>query len=94
MQLVPVFNNANASAFLEVHAIMHLNNPAFIRPLYKDINAVFDYTKNRLFKNGDCKRWIHKDDNQKLIGRIAAFVSEKYKNKDDDIPVGGFGFFD
>lgn len=94
MQLVPVVNSADATAFLEVHALMHLNNPAFIRPLDKDINAVFDRRKNRLYKNGDCQRWILKDGNQNPIGRIAAFVSEKYKNKGDNIPVGGFGFFD
>jgi hypothetical protein len=29
-----------------------------------------------------------------LIGRIAAFVNKRYKNKGDDVPVGGMGFFD
>ena len=28
------------------------------------------------------------------IGRIAAFVNKKYRNKGDDVPVGGIGFFD
>ena len=35
-----------------------------------------------------------KDDSGKLIGRIAAFINKKYKNKGDDIPVGGIGFFE
>jgi len=28
------------------------------------------------------------------FGRIAAFVNKKYKNKGDDVPVGGIGFFE
>ena len=39
-------------------------------------------------------RWILKDDEGKLIGRIAAFTNKKYKNKGDDVPVGGIGFFE
>ena len=35
-----------------------------------------------------------KNEEGKLIGRIAAFVNKKYKNKGDDVPVGGIGFFD
>jgi GNAT superfamily N-acetyltransferase len=29
-----------------------------------------------------------------LTGRIAAFTNKKYKNKGDEVPVGGIGFFD
>ncbi len=29
-----------------------------------------------------------------MIGRIAAFINKKYKNKGDDVPVGGIGFFE
>ena len=50
--------------------------------------------KNKTFRFGDAIRWILKDDAGKLIGRIAAFTNKKYKNKGDDVPVGGIGFFE
>jgi hypothetical protein len=49
---------------------------------------------NKAFRFGKCTRWILKDENGNLIGRIAAFVNKKYKNKGDDVPIGGIGFFD
>ena len=73
---------------------LNKNNPAYIRPLDKDIYEVFDEKKNKTFRFGEVTRWILKDDSGKLIGRIAAFNNKKYKNKGDDVPVGGVGFFD
>jgi hypothetical protein len=61
---------------------------------YNEINDVFDPKKNRAFNSGDAKRWILKDNNGNLLGRIAAFISSKYINKGDAYPVGGCGFFD
>ena len=60
----------------------------------KDINDVFDPEKNKAFRFGEAARWILKDNTGKLAGRIAAFTNKKYKNKGDDVPVGGIGFFD
>src|SRR5439155_571400 len=50
--------------------------------------------KNNAFRFGEAERWIVGDGNGKLIGRIAAFTNKKYKNKGDDVPVGGMGFFE
>jgi hypothetical protein len=71
-----------------------MGNPAYIRPIDKEINEVFDPERNKAFRHGEVTRWILKDDEGRLIGRIAAFVNKKYKNKGDDVPVGGVGFFD
>lgn len=94
MQLLEVNSPALAKAFIRVNVELNKDNPAYIRPLDKDINEVFDPAKNKTFRNGEATRWILKDDQGKLIGRIAAFVNKKYKNKGDDVPVGGMGFFD
>ncbi len=93
MQLIPVTDKATAQAFLQVPVVLHKNDPNWIRPLDKDINEVFDKEKNKAFRFGEIIRWILKDDAGKLIGRIAAFTNKKYKNKGDDVPVGGMGFF-
>ncbi|MEI9807825.1 MAG: hypothetical protein WDO16_08075 [Bacteroidota bacterium] len=53
------------------------NDPNYIRPLDKDIYETFDPKKNKAFRFGEAIRWILKDDNGKLLGRIAAFVNKK-----------------
>src|SRR6187455_883618 len=94
MQLIEVTNNSLAKDFLLVNVLVNAGNPNYIRPLEKDVNMVFDRKKNKAFRSGEVTRWVLKDENGKLLGRIAAFVNKKYKNKGDDIPVGGIGFFD
>ena len=94
MQIILVTDKTNAEQFLQVAVQLHKNEPNWIRPLDKDINEVFDKDKNKAFRFGEVVRWILKDDEGKLIGRIAAFINKKYKNKGDDVPVGGIGFFE
>lgn len=94
MQLTGVTNKQLTREFLLANVEINKNDPNYIRPLDKDVNEVFDPEKNKLFRTGEAIRWVLKDDEGKLIGRIAAFVNKKYKNKGDEIPVGGIGFFD
>ena len=93
MQIIPVTDKAAAHQFLQVAVELNKGDSNWIRPLDKDINEVFDKEKNKAFRFGEVIRWILKDDAGKLIGRIAAFTNKKYKNKGDDVPVGGMGFF-
>ena len=94
MQIIPVTDKATSVLFIQTAVVINKNDPNWIRPLDKDINEVFDPIKNKTFRFGEVVRWILKDDAGKLIGRIAAFTNKKYKNKDDDVPVGGIGFFE
>ncbi|MEO7922673.1 MAG: hypothetical protein ABIR30_03285 [Chitinophagaceae bacterium] len=94
MQLIEVTVPPLARDFIRVNTLIHKDNPAFIRPLEKDVYDVFDPKKNKTFRHGEVIRWILRDESGKLIGRIAAFTNKKYKNKGDDVPVGGVGFFD
>jgi hypothetical protein len=94
MQLLEVNDPVTRKQFLEINALINKDDPNYIRPLDTDINNVFDPKKNKAFRHGECIRWILKDDSGKLIGRIAAFTNKSYKNKGDDVPIGGVGFFD
>lgn len=94
MHLIEVKDHNQAREFIRVNVEMNQGNPNYIRPLEKDINDVFDPKKNKAYRAGEATRWILKDDEGKLLGRIAAFVNKKYKNKGDDFPVGGVGFFE
>ena len=94
MQLIEVTDKKLAQYFLRVNAIINQNTPNYIRPLDKDINEVFDPKKNKAHRFGTTIRWLLKNEKGEYIGRIAAFTNKKYKNKGDDVPVGGIGFFD
>ena len=94
MRLTEVTNKQTAEDFIRVNVEINKNDPNYIRPLDKDINDTFDRKKNKTFRFGEASRWILRSGDGKLIGRIAAFTNKKYKNKGDDVPVGGIGFFD
>lgn len=94
MQLIEVFDNKSSRQFLLVPLKIYENDANFIRPLDKDVNDVFDAKKNKAFRFGECTRWILTDDSNNLVGRIAAFVNKRYKNKGDNQPTGGIGFFE
>jgi len=94
MQLIEVSTAQHAKDFITVNVKINKNDPNYIRPLDKDINDVFDESKNKTFRFGKIIRWILKNDAGEFVGRIAAFINKKYKNKNDDIPVGCIGFFD
>ena len=94
MQLIEVNDERTANDFIKANAELNNDTPNYIRPLDNELREVFDKEKNKTFRFGECARWLLKDDDGKLIGRIAAFTNKKYKNKGDDLPVGGIGFFD
>ena len=94
MQLSEVTSLQQANEFIQVHIELNKNNPAWIRPLDKDVNDIFDEKKNKSFRFGEIIRWVLKDTDGRLIGRIAAFINKKYKNKGDEQPTGCIGFFD
>ena len=94
MQLIEVTNATTAKEFIQTNVIICGKLPNYIRPLDKDVIEVFDKEKNKAFRFGEATRWILKDNDGQLIGRIAAFTNKKYRNKGDEIPVGGIGFFD
>lgn len=94
MQLIKVTNHKTAAQFIQVAVEIYKKDPNWIRPLDKDIDQVFNKDQNKAFRFGEIIRWILKNEEGKLIGRIAAFVNKKYKTKGDDVPVGGIGFFE
>jgi hypothetical protein len=94
MQIIEVTDKSTARDFIEVNVLMNKHNPKYIQPLDNEVNDVFDPKKNKAFKYGTITRWILKDDSNKLIGRIAAYINSKYTNKGDVYPAGGCGFFD
>ncbi len=93
MEIIAVEDKKTEDEFLKVPTFIYKNDANWIQPLNKDVKEVFDAKKNKAYRFGETKRWILKEDD-KVVGRIAAFINKKYKNKGDEFPVGGMGFFE
>jgi hypothetical protein len=93
MNIAEVTDKKSAKEFLELQRKLYKNDPNFISPLDKDIEAVFDPKLNNFHSHGIIKRWIAKNDMGETVGRIAAFINHQ-KNKNPDFIIGGIGFFE
>jgi len=93
MIITEVNDKHTASEFVNLPRTLYKTDPNFISPLDKDIKAIFDPKLNNFLSHGICKRWIAKDDSGHTTGRIAAFINYE-KNKNQDLIIGGVGFFE
>lgn len=94
MKIVEVSTPAHQKAFIKIAVTLNKDQPQWIRPLDKDVEAVFDPKKNKAFRHGECTRWLLYNEDEVVVGRVAAFVNSKTASKDNDQPTGGMGFFE
>lgn len=94
MKIVEVTSPQYIREFILLPVRLYKKEPNWIRPLDKDIESVFDIEKNKTFRHGECIRWLLLNDNEEVIGRVAAFVNQKTSKKNNEQPTGGFGFFE
>ncbi len=94
MTVQEVVTAADKKEFLLFPLSIYKNSLAWIRPLDKDVENVFNPEKNKTFRHGEVIRWLLKNDQHQTIGRIAAFVDQKTEKKGNDQPTGGLGFFE
>ena len=94
MKIIEVLTEEQKKAFVQLNVQLNKSTPNYIQPLYKDVNAVFDTKINKTYRNGEVVQYMLLNDGHEAIGRVAAFTNSKYKNKGDNISVGGIGFFD
>jgi len=91
--LVEVTNKKLVRAFLEMPVPLYKNDKNWIRPLDDDIEKIFTPERNKLFRKGEAIRWVLYNDQNKSVGRIAAFYTKDEQGKNEQ-PTGGIGFFD
>ena len=94
MKIEEVISPGQEKKFLKLPLSIYRGYDQWIRPLDKDIKAVFDPGKNKAFRFGECIRWIALDESNKTVGRIAAFINRKTANRGNHQPTGGIGFFE
>lgn len=91
-KLIEVTNEKLIKEFLKMPVNLYKDDKNWIRPIDDDIEKIFDPKRNKYFKRGDAIRWVLFDENNQLIGRIAAFFLND--DKESEQPTGGIGFFD
>ncbi len=89
MQLIEVTDAKTRKEFLKVPWLIYKNDPSWIPALKQDVEAIFDPNKNKLHRKGEICRWVLKDDQGTLLGRIAAFIHPK-----DKLHRYSFGYFE
>ncbi len=79
--------------FHDLPASINRGDSNWIKPLFKDIESVFNPSTNTLFRTGEAIRWLLRDDAGNAVGRVAAFYSKKIASAHGE-QVGGMGFFE
>jgi hypothetical protein len=93
MKIIEVTDSKTRRQFLRVVEMIYNGDTNYVRPLDKEIEAVFDPAQNIFFQHGEVIRWILTDGNDQVIGRVAAFINRK-KAFTFQQPTGGMGFFE
>lgn len=93
MQLTEVKSKKEQRAFLDVPRELYKDDSNWVCQLDKDINSTFDPQENIFYSHGEAIRWVLRDNQGKLIGRIAAFINEN-KAEFEGKRMGGLGFFE
>ncbi len=91
MKIISVNSSQTKREFLKFPAVLYKNDKNYIRPLDKDIEEIFEPQKNKNFKNGECERFLFKNEKNETVAKVAVFINKKYKMEQ---PTGGIGFFD
>jgi hypothetical protein len=93
MTIIKVNDRKTKKDFLRTAKLIYKDDKTWVCPLDKDIDAVFDPSKNTYYGHGEAERWILLDDKNNLTGRIAAFIDTNLSHSYDQ-PTGGMGFFE
>jgi GNAT superfamily N-acetyltransferase len=93
MRITRVTDKKTRKRFLDTARIIYKNDNVWACPFDNEIEAIFDPGKNPYYKHGEAERWILEDNENILIGRIAAFIDNKLALSYDQ-PTGGMGFFE
>lgn len=80
-------------AFFDVVDRIYAGNGCWVRPIDNSIRKIFDPKANPLFNGGEAIRWIARNGQGEVVGRIAAFYNREQAALEEQ-PTGGCGFFE
>ena len=62
LKVIKADSSETRREFLNFPARLYRRDKNYIRPLDKDIEAVFDTRKNKFFRTGECERFLFKNE--------------------------------
>ena len=80
--LAEVISKKEIREFHDLPAFINRGDSNWIKPLFRDVESIFNRSVNNQFRNGDAIRWLLRDSTGKCVGRVAAFYSKKIANAD------------
>lgn len=79
--------------FVKSQKLFYLNNQNFVVPYIKDRLNLIDTEKNPFYNHSEIELYLCYDENDNIVGRIAAIVNKNHNILHND-KVGFFGFFE
>jgi len=93
MHITIVDDSKTAHQWSQVPKIIYASDSNYIPHIQQDIEGIFNSNKNKLYTQGEARRWVLINEALKPVGRIAAFFSKKYSDAQNQ-KTGGIGFFE
>lgn len=93
MRIIEVTDKIDRKEFIRFPKELYKGDPDWICPLDSETESVFDQSRNPAFRHGEATRWILKNDADRTIGRVAAFI-DFIRSKANNQPTGGLGYFE
>lgn len=93
MYIKEVLTATDRRLFHQFQRDLYRGDDRFVAPLEFQVENIFTPSKNEFFKHGSATRFLLFDDQDRVIGRVAAFINEN-KAFTFQQPTGGMGFFE
>jgi hypothetical protein len=93
MKVAEVKTKQEKKEFRDFPKKLYKDDPFWVCQLDSGLEDVFDPAKNHTFRHGEAVRWILKDEDNNIIGRIAAFI-DLVRSSANRQSTGGIGFFE
>lgn len=93
MKCIEVLDEKGWQLFHSVPGLLYAGDEQWISPLQGDVQNVFNPLKNPVASHGESRVFVLLNDQEKPVGRIAAFIDHE-SNRLLDYPTGGIGFFE
>lgn len=94
MKIEEVINGLSEREFINFPKVHYASDPNWVCPLDDDIRALFNPDLNLLLKKGGkAMRWLLKNEEDEVCGRISAFFADP-ENQTGEMTTSGIGHFE
>ena len=91
--IVPVETNKQRAKFIDFPHDLYANDPNYVPELFLGQEDLLNPNKHPFFKHSSGQLFLAYNDQNKIVGRIAAFWNVNHNNF-NNVQEGQFGFFD